>query len=155
MAKVARRKASGMTDEERADAVALLHMQGWPNEKGALTSVANHLNIWPNTLRRWANGDSNPPPNNIVIKKKGEIVDKFNDAIHMILDSIDIETIEKASLKDRATAAAIMVDKGQLLGGKPTEITQDVTNDNADDIDHELARLFDAARTRQGAETPG
>lgn len=39
-----------------------------------------------------------------------------------IINSIDKETIEKATLNQRVVSAAILTDKSQLLKGQPTEI---------------------------------
>lgn len=115
-----KRKASTFTDEERADAVALLIMQGWPDKEGALTHVARHLNIWPNTLRRWATGESNPPPTKIVNEKKRDMGEAVRDMMWIILKQMGL-TIEDASFQQLATAYGIMFDKYQLLTGGPTE----------------------------------
>lgn len=51
--------------------------------------------------------------------------EKENDKLlylrHRIYDSIDQETIEKASLLQRVTSGAILTEKEQLLAGKATQ----------------------------------
>ena len=115
-----KRKASTFTDEERADAVALLIMQGWPEKKGALTSVANHLNIWPRTLSRWAKGESNPPPDKIVTNKKSSIVDLIEHEMRAIFGAMGASR-DDATYQQLGTVFGILTDKRQLLTGGPTE----------------------------------
>lgn len=51
-----------------------------------------------------------------------EVIARVDDVIHRTLDSIDDEVILAASLRDRATAVGILIDKRQILQGKPTQI---------------------------------
>ena len=120
MAGKSKRKASTFTDEERADAVALYLMRGGPKQKGALTKTANYLNIWPNTLRRWENGESNPPPNKIVNRKKGDISETIESMLWDILAEMGL-SVSEATFQQLATAFGILFDKLQLLRGGPTE----------------------------------
>jgi hypothetical protein len=120
MAGKPKRKASAFTDEERADAVALLLMQGWPKKKGALTSTAKHLNIWPRTLSRWAKGESNPPPDNIVTKKTEGLAEAMEAMLWSILGHMGL-TVEDATFREQAIAYGIIFDKLQLSTGGPTE----------------------------------
>ena len=120
MAGKPKRRASAFTDVERADAIALYYLRGGPNRKGALTETANHLNIWPNTLRRWETGESNPPPNNIVTEKKGELSSAIKDMLWTILAEMGL-TVSDATFQQLATAFGILFDKVQLLEGGPTE----------------------------------
>lgn len=115
-----KRRASTFTDEERADAVALYYLRGGPEQKGALTATANHLNIWPNTLRRWETGESNPPPNKLVTKKKGDISDTIESMLWDILAEMGL-SVSEATFQQLATAFGILFDKLQLLRGGPTE----------------------------------
>ena len=117
-----KRKASTFTDEERADAVALLHLRGWPNEKGALTKVAKHLNIHHTTLSRWANGTSNPPPSKIVLRKKGDIKQALLELLGLAVFYAKSE-VSEANFRELATSIGIITDKILLLSGEPTQRT--------------------------------
>ncbi len=136
-------------DEYRAGAVLQLEAAGWPNQKGALTRVASNLSVPYQTLARWAKGTSNPPPNNIVLRKKGEIIEKLETVAHLILDSIDIDTIAEAQLRERTVALGIIVDKGELLKGNPTERTEHLTREQRVD---RVTELFERARTRRAGK---
>lgn len=109
------------TDEFRANAVLMLEAAGYPDRKGALMAVSNKLDVPHSTLSRWARSVSNPPPSELVQIKKGEILDKLDYVTHMILDSIDLDTVEQADLKERLTSVGIVVDKSQLLRGGATQ----------------------------------
>ena len=95
-------------------------MQGWPDKKGALTSTANHLNIWPMTLLRWLTGESNPPSNNLVTKKTQSLVESIEDEMWAIIGQMAF-TREGATYQQLGTVFGIMFDKMQLLTGGPTE----------------------------------
>jgi transcriptional regulator with XRE-family HTH domain len=142
------RKASGFSDAERAEAVALLKMRGWPEQKGALTAVANHLNIWPTTLLRWATGKSNPPPDNIVIEKSDQLL----EALYRLLGPIvanALETVGDAQFRELMTGLGIVTDKIQNLEGKPTERIEYTTPEQRRD---RVAELFDRARSRRDSK---
>ena len=113
-------KRKRYNDEFRAGAVLMLQAAGYPDQKGALTRVHESIKVPMATLSRWARGVSNPPPSNLVTRKKGEIVEKLDNVAHMILDSIDLETVNHAELRERMTAVGIVVDKSQLLRGGAT-----------------------------------
>ncbi len=51
-----------------------------------------------------------------------QLLDLASDRVHRILESIDQYDIDEASLRDKATAIGILVDKRQLLSGEPTQI---------------------------------
>ena len=98
----------------------MLQAAGYPEQKGAMARVARHTNITTRTLRRWWLGTSNPIPDNIVARNKKTILEKLDTVAHMILDSIDLETVDEAELRERMVALGITVDKSQLLRGGAT-----------------------------------
>lgn len=111
------------SDEFRASAVLWLRAAGYPDTHGALTRVAGELNVHPRTLSRWYNRESNPPPDKIVSEKRVDLVTAIRSEIAAVLSDMP-EARDEASYKDLATALGIMVDKLQLLEGKPTERTE-------------------------------
>lgn len=110
-------------DKFRANAVVMLEAAGYPNTKGALTRVAAHLGIPHPTLKRWADGVQNPPPNVLVHEKREELSDLLDKEIRSALGEMN-NAREGASYRDLGTVIGIMVDKKQLLMGKPTWIVE-------------------------------
>jgi hypothetical protein len=143
--KTKKRNAATFTDVERAEAVALLKMRGWPEQKGALTAVANHLNIWPRTLDRWAKGEQNPPPDQLVIEKSDQLLASLYSLLGPIVARA-METVGDAEFRELMTGIGILTDKIQNLEGKPTERIEFTNSDQRRD---RIAELFDAARTRR------
>ena len=148
-----KRKASTFTDDERADAVALLHLRGWPDNKGALTAVSKHFNIWANTLRRWANGDSNPPPNKFVIRKKEDLKKAILELLGLTINQARREVTD-ASFRETSTAIGIFTDKLLLLSGEPTQriasenihhITENLDRSEYDDVIREAEDIIHEA----------
>ncbi len=138
-------------DKFRASAVVMLEAAGYPNEKGALQRIAAHLHVPTRTLRRWYIGESNPPPDNLVSQKKGELTDWIKSEVSAIFDAMPIVRGE-ASYRDLGTVAGILTDKLQLLSGKPTERTEHV-NRTPEERANRVAELYDAARTRRDGST--
>jgi hypothetical protein len=71
---------------------------------------------------------------------KEEESKKLTVLSHVILDSIDSETINKASLRDRVVSFGVLHDKRQLLDGKVTSRIG-IENDAPSEIDNEIERL--------------
>lgn len=113
------------TDEFRAQACVMLQSQGWPQQKGALSRVAQYLGVPPTTLRRWSLGLQNPPPAEMVKEKTLDLREAIQDELAAIFGELP-HARPDASYKDLATAAAILIDKLQLLEGKPTERTEQI-----------------------------
>ncbi len=150
-----KRKASAFTDEERADAVALYHLRGGPDRKGALTETAKHLNIWPNTLRRWETGESNPPPTNIVIKKKEDIRQALFELLGLAVFYAKRE-VSEATFRELSTTIGIVTDKILLLSGEPTQrivsesthrITENIDRSEYDDVIREAEDIISQAQS--------
>lgn len=113
-------KRKRYTDEFRASAVVALRVAGYPNVKGALERTAQNLGIPAMTLLRWAKGQSNPPPNEIVTEKKGQISDLIRQEIYGILGEMETKR-QSARYSELATALGIAIDKLQILTDQPTE----------------------------------
>ena len=66
-------KRKQYSDEFRASAVVMLESQGYPDVTGALSAVASHLHVPARTLSRWYRRENNPPPDNLVREKSGDL----------------------------------------------------------------------------------
>lgn len=92
----------------------VLHEQG----KSANEIIARTA-LNPGTIARIRKGEQSPFPH-IVKKLRALEVDKLTFLHHRIIDGIVDSDIQKASLLQKVTAASILVDKRELLDGKPT-----------------------------------
>lgn len=147
-------KKKGVYDDKfRSSAVIMLEAADYPSQKGALERTAKSLGVHARTLSRWFNGEQNPPPDRMVNEKRLEIVDIIRNEIYAAFDAAPGARPD-ASYRDLITGAAILVDKLQLLEGKPTwivEITnllkdgtltpQDIMNEFADEPEAAIGLL--------------
>lgn len=106
-------------DEYRASAVLMLDAAGYPEREGALSYVSGHLGVARSTLRSWHNGTHNPPPANVRHKKAIDLVTAIQSELAAIFPAMAERRID-ANYRELATAAGILIDKLQLLTGKPT-----------------------------------
>ena len=130
----------------------MLEAQGYPQVKGALTAVANHLGVPYRTLSRWFNKEQNPPPDQLVREKKGTLEEQLTDLLGVFIEEMAVAR-KDAPLTAVATSFGITFDKLQLLRGNPTEhIEQDV---NVNDSRQHFTRLIDrhSARHSAGVDT--
>ena len=139
-------KRKRYSDEQQADCILMLEAAGYPGKKGALARVGNKTKVSVRTLRRWWLNKHNPVTATLVRRKKGTLIEKLDDLTHLILDSFDIDTIKDAHLRERMVSLGIVVDKGQLLKGEPTERVENLTTEQRRD---RIAELFESARTRR------
>lgn len=112
-------KRKSYDDKFRASAVVMLEAAGYPDQVGALTKTAQHLGIPPRTLSRWFNGEQNPPPDRVVTEKRDELADLLDREIRAAIGEMD-DARKEASYRDLGTVAGILIDKMQLITGKPT-----------------------------------
>lgn len=110
-------------DKFRASAVVMLEAAGYPGKEGALMEVARHLSTPHPTLHRWFTGKNNPPPFDVVQEEKKELTNLMDAFLNKVIMAMP-DKIEESSLQQCATSFGIVVDKKQLLGGKPTEIVE-------------------------------
>lgn len=116
-------KRKSYDDKFRASAVVMLEAAGYPHQKGALTHVADHLDVPAMTLMRWFRKSNNPPPNEVVIEKRGEFADLFRDELYAIFAELPNKR-EDASYSQLSTTAGIFMDKLRLLSGQSTQNEQ-------------------------------
>lgn len=117
---MAKRKRTRYTDEFRASAVLMLEAAGYPTQEGALSRVARQLQVPAMTLSRWFKGTNNPPPNNLVNEKRIDLVQALRNEANAAVTEM-AQARENASYRDLGTVLGILIDKLQLLDGKPTE----------------------------------
>lgn len=107
----------------RASAVAILCGAGYPDDPYQLEKVATRLGVLSRTLRRWYKGENAPPPAELVTQEKRALADIFEDVARTYLNhALDADVVGDTAGNVAVTAAAISVDKMQLLRGLPTEI---------------------------------
>ena len=106
-------------DKFRASAVVMLQAAGYPETKGALQRVADTLHIQPRVLRRWFNGEINPPPDDIVSEKAADLKTLLEAELSLVFTTMSSARSD-ASYRDLAVAVGIMIDKLQLLNGGVT-----------------------------------
>lgn len=115
------KKRRQYSDDFRADCVLMLEAAGYPDRKGALTVVSKKVKVPLRTLSRWFNREQNPPPDQLVNEKRGEMSDRLESIQHIILDEME-KAVKGAPLRELATAYGVTFDKRQLLNDKPTAI---------------------------------
>lgn len=126
----------------------MLEAAGWPNTEGALSRTAAHLGIPQRTLQRWAKGTSNPPPDRIVQRKKIDLAEAIRNELAALFPAMD-KTRDEASYKDQAVSVGVLIDKLQLLEGRPTAINENINSDARDRLAQQLDRL---TAVREAAE---
>lgn len=141
-------KRKSYDDKFRASAVVMLEAAGYPDQKGALTRVSEHLGVPAMTLGRWFRKAQNPPPNELVTEKRGDLKDFIKSELDGIFVDMPIVRPD-ATYKDLATAAGILIDKLQLLENKPTERVEHSGNLTVEERASRIMGIFDAARERR------
>lgn len=147
------KKRKRYSDVQRADAVVMLEGAGYPDTKGSLQAVSDRLNIPGSTLHRWFHKIQNPPPSHLVSEKRGEMVKRLPDVMHLVLDEI-IEAIKDAPLNHLATTYGILDDKHTRLSGNATEVIEHRDNtDHITELKNRLAGL-DGRSAQPGTGLP-
>ena len=152
-----KRKRNRYTDQFRADAVLFMEAAGYPAQKGALERVSKELGVPTSTLHRWFRGKNNPPPAELVIEKRIDLIAAIRREITKIIPEFDL-TRGEADYKSLMTAFAILIDKWAVLDGHATQRI-DVDHTHAGQITHSagvsrITELLDAARTRRDRGDP-
>jgi hypothetical protein len=127
----------------------MLEAAGYPGKDGALASTAKHLKVPHQTLRRWFLSEQNPPPSVLVREKRGELSELLRNEVEGIFCQMP-NVREEASYRDLGTVAGILIDKLQLITGKPTERSE--INDTGltdEDRANRITAILDRARERR------
>lgn len=117
-------RSRSYSDEEKASALAALDANG-----GDIKRTAKLCNVPIETLRGWSKGQS---LNAFVLKVRDQEKRSISEVLEVaageladkLLDQIRVDT--KSTLVQKATALAILIDKGQLLKGEATQITHNL-----------------------------
>lgn len=91
---------------------------------GNVVKAARLCNVNRRTLASWVAGAG--VNDDVAVKcqvKKGEIADRLEDLVHMLIDAIPGK-IGDANMQSVATSLGIAIDKMRLLRGEPNTITQ-------------------------------
>ncbi len=131
------------SDEERAAAVAA--MAAYPS----VNQAAKSLGIPRATLESWAKGIIHPEAARDSASKKGPLADAVEAIARQIADALPGK-VPDADLKDAAVAFGVLVDKMQILRGKPTEITKTDGTVTSRIDRFEIAFVAEADRQGQG-----
>lgn len=138
------------SDKFRASAVVMLEAAGYPDRKGALMEVADHLHVPAMTISRWFKAANNPPPHELVTEKRLDLRGMLETELNAIFNHMATSR-EEASYRDVGTVAGIILDKLFILNNQPTER---IAHEHSGQLTIEqrtarLAELLDAARTRR------
>lgn len=131
-------------DKFRASAVIMLQAQGYPDNKGALKAVAEHLKVSHSTLHGWFNGKSNPPPSDIRHEKEIDFVKAIKAELQAVIGLLPTKR-DEATYRELITAVGILTDKMRLLDDKSTENTNTTVTHKVDTstmTDDELRNLI-------------
>jgi transposase-like protein len=110
------------SDNDKASALAALDAN-----KGNVNRTAQQLDIPRKTLEMWAaNRHLSADVANIRQEKKASLAEKFEELAEKLVDDL-IARVGQGKFVEEATAAAIAIDKMQLLKGNPTAISKDVS----------------------------
>lgn len=146
---MAKRERRRYDDKFRASALLLLEAAGYPNKDGALATVSKNIGVPHNTLRNWFHGERNPVPSDVRQEKREELSDLLRNEIDGALGAMK-GARDGASYRDLGTVAGILIDKLQLITGKPTERNEVVDNGISDDERaNRIAAILDRARERR------
>lgn len=135
-------------DKFRASAVVMLEAAGYPDKKGALEQTSKRTGVPISTLHGWFNATRNPPPADVRNEKRKELRELLEDELRAIFQEMPNARSE-AGYKDLGTVAGILFDKKQLIDGKPTQITEDVSNLSDEERSNRITAIFDKARARR------
>lgn len=105
------------SDEEKANALAALASNG-----GNVQRTAIALGIPAKTLENWSKGTVHPSVANLGEGKKVELADLLEETARKLV--ADLLEMASTSQKDCATALGIVIDKRQILLGKPTSVVK-------------------------------
>ena len=117
------------SDEYKAEAIAALTAENYPEDEYALQRVVQSLPAYESntpsrkTVKRWFDGQQGTPPRKNVQQKKGDMADKMEELAWKFMNrASDWKAIAEMDPKSAMTAAGIAIDKMRLLKGLPTQI---------------------------------
>ena len=123
MHKYRQRKKRSYSDEQRAQALAMLQAEGYPDNEGALTKVARAFGVPLTTLFTWQGRAMNAVSSDIRSQQTFNLLAVIDSEIERIFEGMQTKR-KDASYRDLAIALGILTDKKQLLMGMPTSRTE-------------------------------
>lgn len=137
------------TDKEKAEALAIVDMQG-----GNVNAAARLTGVPQSTLERWASGERvNQNVEALRISERKPLSDLIEDLAYDIVDAVKTNgSLKRSNARDLLISLGIAVDKIQLLRGQPTSITENLLSDEA--RAERVAILLEQARQRQLTSQP-
>lgn len=146
------------TEPFKANAVARLYAEGYPEKSGALRKIAKELGVTHPTLSRWASGGKSAPDVEVIRKAVFAMQSVIEGELEKILDSME-GVREKANYKTLAIAFGILFDKYQLIRGAPTSRSVRLAEELAEVPTGDLERIIEeaeamAAEAFDSAEDP-
>lgn len=124
------------SDNDKATALSILDANG-----GNVNQTAKQIGIPRKTLEMWANNRHlSADVADIRQEKKASLAEKFQELADKLVDDL-IRRVGEGKFVEQATAAAIAVDKMQLLKGAPTAISKDVSNVTNEDRANRILEL--------------
>ena len=144
-------KRKSYDDKFRASTCLMLEAEGYPNVKGALARVADSVGVPARTISRWFKRENNPPPDNVVTEKRGDILAEIEKLRFLLLGQMMV-TYDDAPFNHLATAFGILTDKHQLLSGNATDRTELVTDSPADEIRRRVTGYASRTASRQDSQ---
>jgi hypothetical protein len=140
------------SDQDRAAALAAYDAE--PPTPGRQTRAANVAGVPRESLRAWLRDRENAAPANVRQETTEALSDMFDrvcrTALGMAAGAMQGDA-EPARLKDYMVAAAIAVDKAQLLIGQPTARVASMNEDQRIQRAAELISIVEERRKRRGS----
>lgn len=133
------------SEDDKAAALAALAANG-----DNISRTARQLKIPAATLRKWRAGYVHPAVTQKCEVKKKELAEKLEEVAHALTGNLltraESELSVMVPMKDVATSLGIVVDKMQLLKGKPTTINE--TQDRRAEYEALVERILKRAKGR-------
>lgn len=136
----------------------MLEAAGYPDNTNALNIVWGKLGgkkgPAKRTLRRWFDGTSNPPPDNLVNLYKKDFVSQLEIIKGKSATQL-IEWLEAGEMEPREVVGLMKIaaELGQLLTGEPTSRSEIKGQVDVNDARERLAHLITRYASRVGAES--
>jgi transposase-like protein len=134
------------TEAQRAEALAVLK-----SNNGNLSRTERETGIPKGTLLYWRNNSTYAAPIEMQTQKTESLRGELESVAYRLVRKLAERLNDTdAGVQQLATSLGIVIDKLQLLDGKPTERTAVVNESLTDDErSARIASLFDTARTRR------
>lgn len=135
------------SDDEKAIALTYLDVN-----KGDVAKTARQVGVPSMTLRAWSQGRNiHPVVMQICTEKKGDLAERYEEKIHLLVDAINADKISEAPLQQLTTAIGILQDKVMALRGQANQITEHRMGE--EDRNVRIAEILMKAQERRQSQT--